>query len=261
MKFCDMIIDFRRTHDLYDLIGWDEYLNFYVKANDEDIKVPLNEQNFHILYNMFNENKDISFNFYFADLFVEHQTGKKLINVVEGVSFDGNTSEKDIALSKVWFKNYDYLPAFNFKNVKSIDEKILKIVGKYGKTDYFLVTSKPWFVVNDVFYWACSDGEEISVKDIPIFERAMQDADENGIILYAARRRLQRPQVEFYNYFSDKEKELMDLCGPEITQYGTEAFNSASPEEIREAHKKWKENKKRKRFKNVFTFKKNNDKL
>lgn len=79
---------------------------------------------------------------------------------------------------------------------------------------------------NDLFVWGCGDCEEITVADLPDLLKALEDSkDEKGRashaeLLWVARKRGFRPQVAFYKYFSDREKELFDACGSAEEQYG-----------------------------------------
>lgn len=80
-------------------------------------------------------------------------------------------------------------------------------------------------MVNDVFWWACADLEEITVDNLPILKEAIKEIDEatskfryidDGIWaeLYAAKVRKLRPQGACY----PKDTRLWPLfnkCGPE----------------------------------------------
>jgi hypothetical protein len=74
--------------------------------------------------------------------------------------------------------------------------------------------------VNDVFFWGCADSEDIEVEDLPLFcecTEACKAAGDpyNGSLLYAARKRGERPQGAFYTYIEQSAWPLFDACGPE----------------------------------------------
>lgn len=97
-------------------------------------------------------------------------------------------------------------------------EKILKLVAKYDCQEMIYWNEDLEFSVNcnDLFYWGCSDEEEIVEDDLEEFERALEDADYLGPYLFAARKRGMRVQGAFYNVLiPDNLKYLFDECGPE----------------------------------------------
>lgn len=98
------------------------------------------------------------------------------------------------------------------------------------------------FVVNanDLFYWACGDGEDITPANLPQLKQAIQDvraaygltqqpppgpetrvawdqwyhAGSLGAKLFAARVRGMRPQRPYYKSFPQALHPLFDACGP-----------------------------------------------
>lgn len=83
---------------------------------------------------------------------------------------------------------------------------------------------------NDLFEWACADSEEITVADIPEYQKSIDDcrAISNPTTAYAGslwacRKRGMRPQRPAYRQFNNPEipalylprlVELFDACGP-----------------------------------------------
>ena len=73
---------------------------------------------------------------------------------------------------------------------------------------------------NDMFYWGCSDCEELTVGDLGALEQAIKDADAIcpiegwGTAVFIARKRGMRPQKPAYPK-DVKMWPLFDLCGPE----------------------------------------------
>jgi hypothetical protein len=67
---------------------------------------------------------------------------------------------------------------------------------------------------NDVFYWACSDSEEIKPEEIKDLVECLK-LTEYGSMLWVCRKRKMRPQKPWYNDFTEEEKALFDACGPE----------------------------------------------
>ena len=73
---------------------------------------------------------------------------------------------------------------------------------------------------NDLFWWGCSDCEELTPDDFDDLEAAIADAAKagdkhNGHLLWVARKRKMRPQGACYAYFTDSAHELFHQCGPE----------------------------------------------
>lgn len=78
---------------------------------------------------------------------------------------------------------------------------------------------------NDVFFWACSDGEEVRTEDdIVELKQAIAacEGDEAlGAILYCARKKEFRPQGAMYAYIEQRFWPLFDECGPvRVTDFG-----------------------------------------
>lgn len=72
--------------------------------------------------------------------------------------------------------------------------------------------------MNDMFYWACADGEYVEIEDLPLLEQSYKEADD-GALLYVARKRKMRPQLPVFMRKSEKDKELLSQCGPERHDY------------------------------------------
>lgn len=68
---------------------------------------------------------------------------------------------------------------------------------------------------SDLFFWGCSDSEEITLEEIPALEECLRLSPKNGPLLWCARKREMRPQPPYYQEFSEEEKVLFDACGPE----------------------------------------------
>lgn len=72
-----------------------------------------------------------------------------------------------------------------------------------------------WVNCNDLFWWACSDGEAITPADYPGLLQALKESPEYGGQLWCARQRGWRPQGPYYKYFSFEERGLFNAVGPE----------------------------------------------
>lgn len=69
-------------------------------------------------------------------------------------------------------------------------------------------------LANDLFSWGTADGEELTVADLPLFKKCVEDTQSYACDLYAARKRKMRPQGAAYP--GDKSLwPLFDACGPE----------------------------------------------
>jgi len=74
---------------------------------------------------------------------------------------------------------------------------------------------KTWVLCNDLFYWACADGEDFELSDLSDFQKALKESPDHGDLLWCCRKRKMRPQTPYYQYFNDEEKTLFNACGPE----------------------------------------------
>lgn len=80
------------------------------------------------------------------------------------------------------------------------------------------IGAKPYVNCNDLFVWACADGEDITEEDLPEFYLAIEDCGGNiktGSDLYCCRKRGMRPQGACYSYYDKKYWFLFNACGPE----------------------------------------------
>ena len=93
----------------------------------------------------------------------------------------------------------------------------------------------PFVICNDLFYWGCADGQDITPENISELKKAMDDCDaipseefknlENlrksvtnifyGEWLFCARMRKMRPQGAQYSILPKEIWHLFDECGPE----------------------------------------------
>lgn len=107
--------------------------------------------------------------------------------------------------------------------------RILKIIAKYEDFEqiwwrvdgeYAPVT----FIVNcnDLFYWACSDAESITIDNIDILEQSYVDSANTdkhgecwGSLLFCCRVRKMRPQTPYYKSIPTPLWPLFNECGPE----------------------------------------------
>ena len=122
--------------------------------------------------------------------------------------------------------------------------EILDIDADYGDLNEAVFTfvrgRRITFMVNanDLFYWACSDGEDITPENLPLLTQAIRDvraalgvptqpsagdsaawdkwwnAGHQGAVLFAARVRGMRPQQPCYKSWPAELHPLFDACGP-----------------------------------------------
>tara|TARA_Y100000310_G_scaffold59560_1_gene54912 strand:- start:723 stop:1094 length:372 start_codon:yes stop_codon:yes gene_type:complete len=94
---------------------------------------------------------------------------------------------------------------------------LLKLVAEHdGWGDIFWDVGLQFSVLcNDFFYWGCADAESITPETLPELRRALEDAPADGLLLYCARRRKERPQGAYYKYLGKENWALFDACGPE----------------------------------------------
>jgi len=112
-------------------------------------------------------------------------------------------------------------------------EDVLKLTAEYDLFEEVIWDDKLNFftLCNDVFVWACADGEEITPESLPVLRQSLEDYHDYGCILYACRMRKCRPQGAYYKYFDHDKWHLFHECGPErVTGLG----NPNDPEEFAE---------------------------
>lgn len=70
---------------------------------------------------------------------------------------------------------------------------------------------------NDLFFWGCSDCEELTINDLPDLQKAVDDSknagSDCGELLWVARKRQMRPQGAYYAHVSPNLGKLFDACG------------------------------------------------
>lgn len=95
-------------------------------------------------------------------------------------------------------------------------KKVLKLTAEYDHHDSLYWNSNLKFYVkcNDVFWWGTGDLEEITHDDINDLEQALKNSEDEGFILFAARKRNLRPQGAYYNLVNKKDRTLLNACGP-----------------------------------------------
>lgn len=92
---------------------------------------------------------------------------------------------------------------------------------------------------NDLFYWACSDLEEITLENIEIFEQAARDLKANNIlsssnlsILFACRVRNMQPQGAYFKRTHPVLNSMLVSAGPEREVDGKPFGNTPKPKEL-----------------------------
>lgn len=92
----------------------------------------------------------------------------------------------------------------------------------YWRTDGQYAPVTFWINTNDLFAWACAEGEEVNESNLPLLKQSVEDCVKidpilgtlEGCALFAARMNKMRPQGAAY----PKCRELwplFDACGPE----------------------------------------------
>lgn len=76
---------------------------------------------------------------------------------------------------------------------------------------------EPLINVNDCFFWACADAEEITAPDLDALQKALEDVGDNGhgLLLFVCRKRRMRPQGALYKHLDSSIQGLFNDCGPE----------------------------------------------
>ncbi len=72
-----------------------------------------------------------------------------------------------------------------------------------------------WVNCSDLFWWGCSDGEDINLDELPALIVCLKLSPVHGGDLWCARKRKMRPQKPCYKNYSEEERKLFDECGPE----------------------------------------------
>lgn len=95
--------------------------------------------------------------------------------------------------------------------------EVLKIFADHDIREYLFWTQDLRFFVtcNDLFHWGSSDLEPLTAESLPDLVRACEEAEDDGPLLYCARRRYMRPQAAMYRHLAEKHWPLFDAAGPE----------------------------------------------
>lgn len=85
----------------------------------------------------------------------------------------------------------------------------------------------PFINCNDLFWWGCADGEDITEENFHLIRKTSEDIEklDNKTFkllrwideLFCCRSRGMRPQIPYYKDMPDILKPLFDACGPERT--------------------------------------------
>ena len=99
-------------------------------------------------------------------------------------------------------------------------ERLLQLMATHDCTDQLHWNSELQFAINcsDIFLWGCADIDIEPIEtdaDLDLLEQCLQEAKDNGPLLYCARRRHMRPHVTTYSIVLDANYwALFDDCGP-----------------------------------------------
>ncbi len=98
-------------------------------------------------------------------------------------------------------------------------ERLLKLTAKYDIITelHWTDTDKGlefWILCNDFFIWASADGENVETEeDLILLEQSLKASENDGALLYCARKRKVRPQGAYYTYLKKEDWHLFDACG------------------------------------------------
>lgn len=115
--------------------------------------------------------------------------------------------------------------------------KVAKLAGKYRFWEDLMWDENLEVGVNvsDLFYWACSDAEDITEENFPILVQAIEDVaaisegavDRYGPVLFAARARGMRPQGK---YISDYVYEYPRAVKVYYEEFGRDVWETPRDE-------------------------------
>jgi hypothetical protein len=113
------------------------------------------------------------------------------------------------------------------------DQDTIRVIRRLIETDDFGLDGLFWNIAddgsiqimvnaNDLFFWACSDAEKITVENIEELVKSKADCEAAkqytghswGESLFACRMRNMRPQHPQYKNIPDELKPLFDAAGP-----------------------------------------------
>lgn len=86
--------------------------------------------------------------------------------------------------------------------------------GQYAPVTFFINC-------NDLFWWGCADGEDITEENIHLLREAIKDLEDYPLskadapLLFCCRVRKMRPQGAYYSYLEKDVWHLFDAAGPE----------------------------------------------
>jgi len=93
--------------------------------------------------------------------------------------------------------------------------------GLWWRTDEEYAPVKLFVECNDLFYWGCSDCEELNDENIADLEAAAEDCKKltkkwrDAHLLFCCRQRKMRPQKPYFGYIQEEVKPLFYAAGPE----------------------------------------------
>ena len=100
--------------------------------------------------------------------------------------------------------------------LKTLSERIIELIENDTLRVSIESDKNPslWILCNDLFFWACADGEDFELSDLPDLEKALLDSPTHGDLLWCCRKRKMRPQKPYYKYIKKEEHKLFNQCGP-----------------------------------------------
>jgi hypothetical protein len=138
------------------------------------------------------------------------------------------------------------------ENIENFFIPLFGLMAKYGLPVYWNAEDdelKPWLLTNDVFFWACADGVDITPDNFEVLVKAFEECvtlePERGAtfadLLFATRVNKMRPQGAFYSIIPETLWPLFNNSAPyrevdfgnpyEIGAYVTQKMRAASEEE------------------------------
>lgn len=98
-----------------------------------------------------------------------------------------------------------------FSDLDDNKRALLEKVGDYLHVNFENGEVECFINCNDFFFWGCSDCEQLD--DWDLLEQSLNDAGDDGCLLYCARKRKMRPQGAFYKYLKPENHHWFDACG------------------------------------------------
>jgi len=103
-------------------------------------------------------------------------------------------------------KFYQFYTSLDEENKLAFENLLLEEEIQLNLRDEKII---PWVMVSDTFEYACADGEDVDIKDLPLLWHLYEKFTNTGIVAWIAQKRGYEPLEAWINYDREKYEEAV----------------------------------------------------